>query len=323
LSSFGRWQAKDRRLAVAFDSLSKSEVDTFRKSVALRQVEVPGKGSYENAVLEDIPIGPDSALDAQRWAMERFDRGFAAKPGYRSRAEVRERFAQATEETPLESFSPTLPSHGELLARSAKDSERYWSLAAPVDLAPFPVSDEELAALRIGSVAPAPLREQPGVVRIPYRGGWTMRHLVDRLLSGVAARRVLLCDRYVRGDDNLDALKLFVAALRAVTSTVVMDVWTGDEETDLKKVQSITGATPRTYRDVFGRDAPHDRYFLVLPVQGPGFGWHMTNTPLHARADLEGAGPEKPLRWKDLAATRVAADELGPALGQWIAGGRR
>lgn len=150
-----------------------------------------------------------------------------------------------------------------------------------------------------------------------------MRKLVDRLLSGVAPRRVLLCDRYVRGDDNLDALKLLVTALRAAAPNVTVDVWTGEEDADFKKVQAITGASPRSYREVFGRSLPHDRYLLVLTGQGQGFGWHMSNSPIHARADVKSAGPETPLRWKDLAATRVSADELEPALRQWLAGGGR
>ncbi|MEQ8843593.1 MAG: hypothetical protein RIB58_01965 [Phycisphaerales bacterium] len=323
LSSFGRWQANERRLTVAFEGLAEGDLDTFRKTLALRHVEIPGKGIYENVTLEDVPVGPESAQDAQRWAMARFDRHLSAKPGYRSRAEVREQFAQLTEYTPLEAFAPTLPAHDDLLSQASKDPERFWSLAAPVDLSPFPTASDDLGPLRIGSPAPIAASEPPGVVRIPYRGGWSMRKLVDRLLSGVAARRVLLCDRYVRGDDNLDALKLLVAALRAAAPNVVVDVWTGDEEADFKKIQAITGAAPRSYPEVFGRSLPHDRYLLVLPGQGQGFGWHMSNSPIHARADVKGAGPETPLRWKDLAATRVSADELGPALRQWLAGGGR
>ena len=323
LHSFGRWQADERRLAVTFEGLTEGEFDTFRKTLALRRVEIPGKGVYENVTLEDVPVGPGSVPDAQRWAMARLDRHLSAKPGYRSRAEVREQFAQLTEGTPLEALGPTLPSHADLLAQASKDADRFWSLAAPVDLSPFPLASEQLGPLRIGSPAPIVSSEPLGVVRIPYRGGWSMRRLVDRLLSGVAPRRVLLCDRYVRGDDNLDALRLLVVALRAAAPNVAVDVWTGDEEADFKKVQAITGAFPRSYREVFGRSLPHDRYLLVLPGQGQGFGWHMTNSPLHARADVTGAGPEAPLRWKDLAATRVSADELEPALRQWLAGGGR
>jgi hypothetical protein len=323
LSSFGQWQPDKRRLAVRFEGLTDGELDTFRKTLALRRVEVPGKGGYENVSLEDVPVGPASPQDAQRWAMARFDRLLSARPGYQSRAEVREQFAELTEDTPLETFTPTLPSHDDLLAQAGKDPERFWSLAAPVDLAPFPVAPEELGALRIGSPTAIAAPETAGVVRVPYRGGWAMRQLVNRLLAGVTPRRVLLCDRYVRGDANLDALKLLVAALRATAPNIALDVWTGDEEAEFKKIQAVTGTTPRSYRDMFGRSQPHDRYLLVLPAQGQGFGWHMSNSPIHARAEAKGADYDTPLRWKDLAATRVSAEELQPALRQWLAGGGR
>lgn len=323
LSSFGRWQANERRLAIAFDGLAEGELDTFRKALALRRVEIPGKGVYENVTLEDVPVGPASAQDAQRWAMARFDRHLSAKPAYRSRAEVREQFAQLTEDTPLEAFAPTLPAHAELLSQASKDPHRFWSLAAPVDLAPFPVTPDDLGPLRVGRPAPVASPEPLGVVRIPYRGGWPMRRLVDRLVEGAAPRRVLLCDRYVRGEDNLEALKLLVTALRGTAAGVAVEVWTADEDTDLPRIQSITGTQPRTYRATFGSSPPHDRYLLVLPSQGRGYGWHMSNSPLHARADVQGAGPDTPLRWKDLAATRVGGDDLVPALRQWLVGGGR
>ena len=323
LSSFGRWQSGERRLAVAFDVLTEDELDSFRKTLALRRVEIPGKGVYENVTLEDVAVGPVSSQDAQRWAMARFNRHLSAKPGYRSRGEVRAKFVELTENTALEVFAPTLPSHDDFLSQSSKDSERFWSLAAPVDLSPFPAVMEELGPLRIGTPAPITATEPPGVVRVPYRGGWSMRKLVDRLLSGVAPRRVLLCDRYVRGDDNLDTLRLLVATLRAAAPNIAVDVWTGEEEADFKKIQTIIGASPRSYRDVFGRALPHDRYLLVLPVQGQGFGWHMSNSPIHARSDVKSGGPDTPLRWKDLVATRVSAEELEPALRQWLAGGGR
>jgi len=323
LSQFGRWEPDQRRLAVTFDTLKGDEPDTFHKTLALHLVEIPGKGVYENVTLENVPVGPESPQDAQRWAMERFDRQLAAEPHYRSRAEVRRLFAQLTEATPLEEFAPTLPSHDDLLSQASKDLERFWSLAAPVDLSPFQADSDELGPLRIGSPAPITASEPSGVVRIPYRGGWSMRKLVDRLLAGVVPRRVLLCDRFVRGDQNLETLKLLVEAMREAAPNVAMDVWTGDEEADFKKIRTITGASTRSYREAFGRTPPHDRYLLVLPRQDQGFGWQMSNSPLHARADVKGASPETPLRWKDLVATRVSADQLAPALRQWFTGGER
>lgn len=319
---FGQWQVRERRLATPFEGLSGSEQDAFRKTLSIRRVEVPGRGVFEDVSLEDVPIGPASAQDAQRWAMARFDRRLSTRPGYRSRAAVREEFALLTEGTPLEAFLPTLPPHDELLAQASRAPERYWSLAAPVDLAPSPVGALELGELRIGAPATAASACPPGVIRIPFHGGWSMRQLVDQLLAGSTPRRVLLSDRYVRGDDNLAGLKLLVATLRASAPTVAVDVWTGDEGTDFKAIQAITGAPTRSYRETFGKNMPHDRYLLVLPGQGAGFGWHMSNSPLHARPDAPGPGPGTPLRWKDLAATRVTAEELEPALRAWLEGGR-
>ncbi len=326
-SSFGRWQDKERRLAVAFRTLAEPEVDSFRKTLPLPRVEIPGKGSYDEVTLEGVPIGPATADDAQQWALARFERHVVAKPAYRSRVEVRTLFAELVEGTPLERLAPTLPAHDELLARAARDTDWFWSLAAPVDLAPRPVAPEELAPLRIGSSPAgqaASVAQPAGRVRIPFRGGWSMRRLVDALLDGAAPRKVLLCDRYVRGEQNLETLKLLVAALRVSGPDLAMEVWTLDEPADLKKVQAITGTPPKSYRDVFGRRVPpHDRYLLVLPRHGQGFGWQMSNSPLDARAAVASPSPETPLGWRDLAATRVTAEELEPELRGWLVGAAR
>lgn len=319
-ASFGRWQASDRRLYVTFEGLNVGEIKTFRKTLSLSQVEIPGKGVYENVTLEDVPIAPASSQDAHRWAMARFDHHFSEKPGYRSRAEVREQFAQLTEDTPLEPFEPTLPSHKDLLAQVEKDLDRYWSLAAPVDLAPFPAAID-LGELRIGSPASTTTVEQPGVVRIPYQGGWTMRRLVELLLAGNVPLRVLLCDRYVSGEDNLVALKNLVGTLRSCAPSVEVHVWTMEDRANFNSIQKITGTVPLNYRDVFGWSQPHDRYLLVQLEDGQGFGWHMSNSPIHARGFKKGTGPDTPLRWKDLAAIQVNADQLEPRLGHWISGG--
>jgi hypothetical protein len=323
-ASFGRWQAADRRLAVARQSATDAEQDSFLKTLKVKRLEVPGKGTYDDVTLEDVPIGPTTSEEAQQWALGRFSRHLTRHPAYRSRGELRQVFAELTEGTPLERFAPTLPAHDALMGGNyANQPELFWAFAAPVDLAPRPVPAEELAAMRIGSAAPEAGVEAPSLIRIPYRGAWTMRRLVERLTGGLAPRKVLMSDRYVRGDDNLATLRVLVQALRAVAPAVSIEVWTGDEDADFKQIQAITGSPPRSYREVYGRSVPHDRYILMVPTTGAGFGWHLSNSPLHARADVTPAGPETPLRWKDLAGARVSAEELEPALRQWLAGGGR
>jgi hypothetical protein len=325
LGSIGQWSADERRLAISFQGLSDQEQDTFCKTVKLRYVEVPGKGGYDNVTLSDVPIGPTSPQEAQHWAMSRLTRRLATSPRYRSRSEVRHLFAELTEDTPLEHFGPTLPSHDTLIAGNlhTKQHEVFWGLAAPVDLAPYPVPTQELDELAIGTPAVDVTPASSSVIRIPYRGGWSMRQLVDRLLHGASPRRVLLCDRYVRGADNLATLRLLVDAVRAVDDTVEFEVWTGDQKSDFKQIRDITGSQPRTYRQVFGQSPPHDRYLLVLPRTGDAFGWHLSNSPLHVCVDVFEAGFSTQFRWKDLAGTKVSADELEPALRQWLSGGAR
>lgn len=148
LSIFGRWQVNERRLALALKGLSDREQDTFRKTFKLGRVEVPGKGSYNDVTLEDVPIGPSSREEAQQWSVLRLERRLAQKAVYRSRTEIRRLFCELIEQTPLERFAPILPDHNTLVHQQlqAKKPEIFWSLAAPVDLAPHPVPKGDLDA---------------------------------------------------------------------------------------------------------------------------------------------------------------------------------
>ena len=74
---------------------------------------------------------------------------------------------------------------------------------------------------------------------------------------------------------------------------------------------------------MFRSTPPHDRYLLVAPATGPGFGWQMSNSPLDGHADVSTPGPDTPLRWRGLVAARVAGEQLPQQLGQWLTKGDR
>jgi hypothetical protein len=177
-----------------------------------------------------------------------------------------------------------------------------------------------LGALRVGTPTQADEKPSESTIRVPYRGGWSMREFVDRILNGAAPVRVLLCDKYVRGDENLESLSLLVMALRSYQPSVAIDVWTSEEESDFNKISAITGNRPRSYRETFIKSFPHDRYLLVVTNTGEEVCWQMSNSPLHARPDIKDASHEAPLRWKDLFAANLPTDELMPALRQWVKG---
>lgn len=321
LANFGVWEAADRRLAVDFQRLNRDEIDTFKKLLQLKSVRVPGKGEFKNVRLEQTPIGPLNQKEAQIWADDRFTHRLTAEPSYRSRSEVRDLFSDLTEDTPLEKYSPQLLYHHELADQFSDRPEVYWSIVAPVDLSPRPVEPSLLAGLTVGAEQENSESTQiPNVVRIPYRGGWSMRQLVDELLQGEIPARVLLCDRYVRGNKNLKMLKLLAEALIAVNQDVILDVWTEEKDSNLEAIKQTTGRTAKSYNTVFANNAPHDRYMVLSTKSGDGFGWHMSNSPLDPRSDVPDPTVGTPLRWRDFSATRVLPEGVLPALRNWIKG---
>ena len=147
LASIGRWNASTVRLATPLGSLTSDECETFRVRRTFTNVAVPGCGSFSRLDLQDLPIEPTSKGEAQRWSERRLSRWLESNPGYCRRAELIRAFRALVDETPLAPFAPSLPAHDALLAEAMQTPSRYWSLAAPVDLALDPVPDAQLAAV--------------------------------------------------------------------------------------------------------------------------------------------------------------------------------
>jgi hypothetical protein len=331
LSQSGRWDAMARRLALPFSQVAKQESaqESFVLTQELPSVSIPGKGEYSRVVVRDIPIGPAAQEDASRWARAQLDRKLSAKRAYLTRSGVRALFLSLVEDTPLAPLQPTLASHDTLAQETRTRPEVFWNLTAPVDLAPFPLPAEERSAFTAGpaAVAPAPARGDR-VVKLPYRGSWSMQQLLTALLEGGTPRRVLLCDRYVQGDGNLDTLALMVQTLRELQPAVHVDVVTAQDAASpqaSERIRKLVGRHPLRFQDLFGArrgDHPHDRYLLVETDSGGGFGWQMSNSPLDARP---GSGapptPKTPLRWRDFAAHKRERTDLPMALSRWFEGG--
>ena len=325
LSREGRWDEADRCLGVAFDRLSTEQIESFEKRFELEGADVAGFGHFTSILIEGVPLKPRNAQDAQAWAQARLHRRLERGTAYHSREDVRRLWARLVEGTSLEPFGPSLPSHHQLLAGADDQPAVYWSLAAPVDLAPEPVPQDALETMDVHRVEARP-ETTPGAVRVPHRAGWSMQDLVGRLVDD-DARRVVLCDRFVRGDDNLRMLELMSATVRQEARNASLEVVTDrvkDGADNIAAIRSRTGKQPRTYNDVFGssrREHPHDRYLLVEGSDG-AFAWQMSNSPLDARADNgTEPTPSTPLRWRDLSATRLSLDELPAGLARLVGGG--
>ena len=331
LAAHGRWNAGEPRLAIPFSGVTEAGRESFSQDYPIPQAEVPGVGVFTKVELKSVPVGPASTRDATDWAMARLDARLHSDVRCRTRSEVRALFLSVVEDTPLEAQGPELPDHETLLRAQREAPDVFWSLAAPVDLAPRPIEPALLDALKLsGSQPQFAGASGADVIRVPYRGGWSMSRLVEGLLGETTPRRVVLCDRYVRGKANLDALGLLVSAIRRIGPESGVEVITEADAgpaDNLKAIRSITGAAPRRYEQVFGgtrKDQPHARYLLVEGRNGERFAWQMDNSPLDCRAD-PGAPPEPdaPLRWRDFMAVRVRPDELPLELARILTGGTR
>lgn len=329
LSALGQWSPESRRLAVPFSRVPEESRESFVLSQEIPALEVPGKGRYAGVKVQDIPIAPARREDATRWARARLERTLVTARAYRTRADVRRLFLSLVDATPLAPLQPTLPDHGTLSTEVRGTPEVFWSLVAPVDLAPLAVAPEEQSALTAGA-APSALStvRGPQAVRLPQRARWSMQELVAALLEGCTPRRVLLCDRYVRGEANLRTLDVLIQALREFHPAVQVEVVTEPDAQSpqaMEHIRKLVGRPPRLFNDMFGTrrgERPHSRYLLVETEAGKGFGWQMDNSPLDAR--LDGGTPptpRTPLHWRDFAALRVERESLMGGLGRWFGGG--
>lgn len=315
LSDFGQWDTEHKMLSVAWNSVEEKERRSFQKNCRLVQVEVPAFGVYHEVLLENVPIGPSSEDEAQQWAMANFEARMKERPCYITRAEAQRVFQGLTQNNPLERFQPTLPSHGDLISSDHvtqfvdADKEwrrrRSWLLSAPADL-----------ALSFADVI-EPDRNR-AIVRIPPGENWSMETLLNFLLGDTAPTKVLLCDRYVRGAENLARLNLLNETLRTRFPNAVLEIWTVADNKNFEKIKSITGRSPQCLDQVFGKKLPHDRYFAVHVPSGNGFAWQLSNSPLHGRVNGAEERPDSPLRWNGLTGPRLAPDELDVPIREWL-----
>jgi hypothetical protein len=216
------------------------------------------------------------------------------------------------------------PEPEELLKEAKSERPVFWRVAAGLDLTCEPRADTAPAT----KVAPS-AQSSPASVRIFRNSNLSMQELLSRLLGNVRPRRMLLCDRFVRGDGNLASLKILRDALCQQHASARLHVLTDRDAEDPKqsaRIQQAVGESPAWYEQAFGRirsEQPHDR-FLLIDGSDIRLAWQMSNSPLDARP-IPGktAGPDTPLKWRDLACTPVAPPELYyPYLVKWFDGGK-
>jgi len=326
LRSVGRWIPDKRRLAVRVAALPEGAIETFAYSTQIENVEVPNRGHFAVAKLKDVPLGPVDRNDAQTWSDQRLAKRMVDQNRYLTRREVVAMFSESVGGTPLEEHAPVLPAHADLCDKFDRNRAAYWAIAAGVDLASTKPAPSDLEARRWAS--PSSTQVDSSVIDIPRQCTWSMRELAERLLAGVHPNRILLCDRYVRSEWQLESLRVLRDAIRMITPNCTVQVWTERDHDDLKhgdRLKAVLGQEAKWYRDIFGSQSsrwPHARYLLIAGDASP-VAWHMSDSPLWAQpAARRPYTISEPLRWRDLLATRQQVANLPEELEAWLKGAR-
>jgi len=305
------WHPVRQRLLVRSAGLDRGERERFLADRTFSQVSVPGIGRFGEVKVEDIPLGPRDDAEAAEWARQlMIDR--TERDGYRAWPEIRRDFGAVVLGTPLEEHDVSLPSADVLLAERDRADSRaaYWRLAAVLDLAPVPVPDWLRGELRLAKDGPEDgTPHDRGRVTIRMGERLDVTTVASRLTDGATPRRVILCDRYVRGNGNLRALTVFRDAVRCPIEVVTRST---DPE-QRRAVERASGSRVRDYSEAFGSGSRelHDRYVVICPHQGHPYVWWMSNSILDVRLP-DDAGPSTPGQWRELIAVRFRPEDVSP-----------
>ncbi len=329
LGSVGRWDSASRRIAIPFSGQSEAVQETFLKTLKIPSAEVPGFGKFEDVTVDDIPVGPASSEDAERWARARLDRRIASDSTFKTRSDLRSLFAFLVVGTPLEPHQPVLPDHSSFLVELRNQPRAFWSVAAPVDLSPKELDSTELEPFAVGKPPSAkPTSRRANRVQIPFGSKVSMERLVKTMVADRTPVRVLLCDRYIRGAKNLACLNLLIKSLRALNHQVVIEVITDPDSEgsdNIGLIRTLGANRARTYENAFGsgrKNQPHDRYLLIIDGESKPLAWQMGNSPLDADPGTEPT-PTTPLIWRDFAAMTTEPETLPHGLALFFGGGAR
>jgi len=331
LRQAGQWDPEKRWLRIRADQASETEKISFRKAYGPFDIDVPGVATFTGTTLSEVPIAPANQQESQAWATSLLHGALAKEQQYRTRQQVRTLFAEQVRDTPLEEFGAALKSHREMLADLESQPDLYWTLAAPADLSPFPSDSSDFESLQVGGRSAqtgSQLRSNPAgneKVSVPLGSRITMAEIVGRLLAQARPAKLLLCDRYIRGERALKLLQVFVQEVNAVSPSCKFDVWTENpSEADVDGIRKAIGKPPRSFQEVFGKDRPHDRYLLAVDQHGSRHAWQMTNSLLHPSWDRAVTVPDgrTQLRWNDLLVVKLPTTSISPDISRWFGGGQ-
>lgn len=130
------WDPRQGRVLMAYDGAgSEDGHDDFLRGMRYKDVSLGGRGTYAEAKVEEIPVGPSGAQEAREWALSLALRHVGMKDGYVTPAEWLAVWQKTVDGTPLAPSAGAAPNWAQLSTETPKIAPRTrWLLAAAADL---------------------------------------------------------------------------------------------------------------------------------------------------------------------------------------------
>jgi len=127
------------KLRFRFEELTEKELNTFLKNIKFSNPSIPNYDNFEETLVKDIPIGPKSQEDANKWAKHHLLHAIESYSFHKTYIQLVKKI-----KLKLPEFNLNLPSEEELtldlrnnfLKKQERMPAYYWFIQAPLDLNP-------------------------------------------------------------------------------------------------------------------------------------------------------------------------------------------
>jgi hypothetical protein len=132
-----RWDAKAARLAMPYDGGAAGGHDTFERTLRYPKVTAGEAGTFLDVQVQGVPVGPNSAAEAQRWALDLVLARAEAAGTFCTLEEWRSNWTAAIGGTPLEARASQCPDPDAATRPDGRPlrPRTRWLLSAARDLA--------------------------------------------------------------------------------------------------------------------------------------------------------------------------------------------
>jgi len=140
MSLFGtwdkRWNRTSSRLEMPFDGKASDGRDAFLRTFRYPRVKVGEFGTFDDVVVEGVPVGPSGSTEARRWALELTVARIATADAYCSKESWSKEWDMVVRGTPLEAGAGRAPAADAVASSGGKPLpiRTRWLMVAACDL---------------------------------------------------------------------------------------------------------------------------------------------------------------------------------------------